>query len=134
MTQKEAVSLIGKGQSIIVQGLIARAWTEGFKQGAEDAKAAAFRAGFADGVKQAVAQSDGYQAGFADGISFANELASCCTWLALHDAFGFGGIRLARFNTALKAIYDTTLHPADLKDRLAAIGIVGKNWDEMEVL
>ena len=120
---QKVVASIGKGQNIMVQGLIARGYNEGFKDGADDAREASFRAGFLAGVKQAIEESPAYQAGFADGIAFANDLVTKCTFCVLHDHFKFGAGRISRLSEELLKMYDTTLHPADLTEKLASFGV-----------
>lgn len=131
MTQKEAVSIIGKGQTFIIQGLIAKAYTEGYKQGAIDARDGAYRSGYAEGVKKAIAESPAYQAGVQDGVTFANSLLSSCVYIVLHDEFGFGAGRITRLNEALIPLYDTTLTPAELRKRLAEFGVMTNCFDEL---
>lgn len=131
MTQQETVAAIGKGQTFIVHGLIAKGYTEGYKQGAIDARDGAFKAGFADGVKQAVSASPAYKAGVADGVAFANALMSSCFYVALNKVFKFGPVRFERLNNELLKIYDNTLSPAELRERLAKIGVVTNFFDDL---
>lgn len=131
MTQKEAVSIIGKGQTFITQGLIAKAYIEGYKQGAIDARDGAYKSGYADGVKKAIAESPAYNAGVEDGVSFTNSLLSSCVYVVLHDEFGFGAGRITRLNESLRALYDTTLTPAELRERLAKFGVVTNSFDDL---
>lgn len=131
MTQKEAVSIIGKGQTFIIQGLIAKAYIEGYKQGAIDARDGAYKSGYADGVKKAIAESPAYNAGVEDGVSFANSLLSSCVYVVLHDEFGFGAGRITRLNESLRALYDTTLTPAELRERLAKFGVMTNSFDDL---
>ena len=131
MTQQEAIATIGKGQTFIVHGLLAKAYTEGYKQGAIDARDGAFKSGFAEGVKQAIQDSKAYKAGVADGITFANTLMSSCFYLALNKAFKFGPVRIERLNNELLPLYDKTLSPAELRERLAKIGIETNYFDEL---
>lgn len=129
MTQKEAIATIGSGQSFIVQGLIAKAYTEGFKQGANETRNGAFKSGFTEGVKQAIKESPTYRAGLQDGVEFSNELLSSCFYIALHEAFGFGATRLIRLQEAMKPLYDKTLSPAELRERLASFGMTTNYFD-----
>lgn len=131
MTQQEAVATLGRGQSFIVQGLIAKAFTEGFKQGANEARNSAYKSGYTDGVKKAIAESPAYNAGVTDGVSFANSLLSSCMYIVLHDEFGFGAGRITRLNEALIPLYDTTLTPAELRERLAKIGVMTNSFDDL---
>lgn len=129
MTQQEAVATIGKGQTFIVQALIAQAFTEGFKQGAAEARNGAFKSGFAEGVKQAIKESPAYRAGLQDGVEFSNELLSSCFFIALHEVFGFGATRIIRLQEAMKPIYEKTLSPAELRERLASFGMTTNYFD-----
>ena len=131
MTQKEVIATIGKGQTFVVHGLLAKAYTEGYKQGAIDARDGAFKAGFADGVKKAIAESSAYKAGIEDGVAFANSLMSSCFYIALNKAFKFGPVRFERLNSELLPLYDKTLSPAELREQLAKIGVVTNYFDEL---
>lgn len=131
MTQKEMLATIGKDQNFIVQGLLAKAYTEGYKQGAIDARDGAYKSGYADGVKKAIAESPAYNAGIADGVTFANNLMSACFYIVLHDEFGFGAKRFIRLNEALIPLYDKTLSPAELRERLEKIGVMTNYFDEL---
>lgn len=129
MTQQEAVATIGKGQNFIVQGLIAKAFTEGFKQGANETRNGAFKSGFAEGVKQAIKESPAYRAGVQDGVEFSNELLSSCFYIALNKVFKFGPVRMERLNNELIPMYDKTLSPAELRERLAKFGMTTNYFD-----
>lgn len=129
MTQKEMLATIGKDQNFIVLGLLAKAYTEGYKQGAIDARDGAFKSGFTEGVKQAIKESPAYRAGAQDGVEFANELLSSCFYIALHETFGFGATRLIRLEEAIKPLYDQTLSPAELRERLASFGMTTNYFD-----
>lgn len=131
MTQKEMLATIGKDQNFIVQGLLAKAYTEGYKQGALDAKDGAFKAGFTEGVKQAIKASPAYRAGVQDGVEFSNELLSSCFYIALHETFGFGATRLIRLEEAMKPLYDQTLSPHELRERLAKFGMTTNYFDTL---
>lgn len=131
MTQQEAIATIGKGQTFIVHGLLAKAYTEGYKQGAIDARDGAFKSGYAEGVKKAISESAAYRAGLEDGIAFANTLMSSCFYLALNKVFHFGPVRFERLNNELLPLYDKTLSPAELRESLAKIGIVTNFFDEL---
>lgn len=131
MTQKEMLATIGKDQNFIVHGLLAKAYTEGYKQGAIDARDGAYKAGFTDGVKKAIAESPAYRAGVQDGVEFANELLSSCFYIALHKAFKFGPVRIQRLNDELIPLYDKTLSPAELRERLASFGMTTNYFDTL---
>ena len=131
MTQKEMLATIGKDQNFIVQGLLAKAYTEGYKQGAIDARDGAFKAGFTEGVKQAIKESPAYRAGIQDGVEFSNELLSSCFYIALHETFGFGATRLIRLEEAMKPLYDQTLSPHELRERLAKFGMTTNYFDTL---
>ena len=129
MTQQEAIATIGKGQTFIVQGLIAKAFAEGFKQGAIETRNIAFKSGFTEGVKQAIKESPAYRAGLQDGVEFSNELLSSCFYIALNKVFHFGPVRMERLNNELIPLYDKTLSPAELRERLAAFGMTTNYFD-----
>ena len=129
MTQKEMLATIGKDQNFIVQGLLAKAYNEGYKQGAIDARDGAFKSGFTEGVKQAIKESPAYRAGLQDGVEFSNELLSSCFYIALHEEFGFGATRIIRLQEAMKPIYDKTLSPIELRERLASFGMTTNYFD-----
>lgn len=131
MTQKEMLATIGKDQNFIVHGLLAKAYTEGYKQGAIDARDGAYKAGFTDGVKKAIAESPAYLAGVQDGVTFTNNLMSSCFYIALHKAFKFGAGRIARLNEELIPLYDKTLSPAELREELASFGVMTNYFDEL---
>lgn len=129
MTLQEVVNIIGKGQTFIVQGLIAKAFTEGFKQGSKETRDGAFKSGFTEGVKRAIKASPAYRAGLQDGVEFSNELLSSCFYIALHEEFGFGATRLIRLQEALEPLYDKTLTPTELRERLASFGMTTNYFD-----
>lgn len=131
MTQKEMLATIGKDQNFIVHGLLAKAYTEGYKQGAIDARDGAFKSGFTEGVKQAIKESPAYQAGVQDGVEFANELLSSCFYIALNKVFKFGPVRMERLNNELIPLYDQTLSPAELRERLANFGMTTNYFDTL---
>ena len=123
MSLQEMLAKVGKGQNFMVLNLLTQAYNEGFKAGAEEARDAAFKAGYTEGVKKAIGESPAYLAGITDGIDYTVCKMHGCICAVLHDRYRFGHVRLARTSDDLFNLFNTTLHPADLRERLAKIGV-----------
>lgn len=136
MSVTSAVAKYGAGQTIIVQGLIAKAYKAGMDEGSQLAKKEAFRNGMLKAANLKIKESDQYKIGFDEGVEAAKSwsLVSVLGALSavLHKRYRFTPQKLGEIMGDVTDKMQKALHPAELIKECRAFGLNIDQFNQFE--
>lgn len=136
MSVTSAVARYGAGQTVIVQGLIAKAYKAGMEEGSQLARKSAFREGMARATNLRIKESDQYKVGFDEGVESAKSwcLVSVLGALSivLHKRYRFTPPKLGEIMSDVTERMQKSLHPAELIKECREFGLNIDQFDQFE--
>lgn len=131
-----AVAKYGAGQTIIVQGLIAKAYKAGMDEGAQLARKAAYREGMLQAANLKIKEADQYKVGFDEGMTAAKtwSIVSMLGAISsvLHKRYRYTPSKLVEIMDDVTKKMDSALHPSDLIKECRAFGLNVDQFNEFE--
>lgn len=136
MSVTSAVAKFGAGQTVIVQGLIAKAYKAGMDEGSQLARKEAFREGMAQAANLRIKDSDQYKVGFDEGVESVKSwcLVSVLGALSivLHKRYRFTPPKLGEIMVDVTERMQKSLHPAELIKECREFGLNIDPFDQFE--
>lgn len=134
MSVTSAVAKYGAGQTVIVQGLIAKAYKAGMDEGSQLARKEAFREGMAQAANLRIKETDQYKVGYDEGVEAAKTWSVVAMLGALsavlHKRYRFTPAKLADIMNDITAKMEGSLHPSELIKECRAFGFNIDQFDE----
>lgn len=134
MSVTAAVTKYGAGQTVIVQGLIAKAYKAGMDEGSQLARKAAFREGMAQAANLKIREADQYKIGYDDGVTCARQwgLVTILGALSvvLHKRYRLTPKKLTEIMDEITKEMETHIHPAELIKICRDFGLNLDKFDE----
>lgn len=136
MSVTSAVTKYGAGQTVIVQGLIAKAYKAGMDEGSQLARKAAFREGMLQAANLKIKEADQYRVGFDEGVESAKawSLVSILGALSsvLHKRYRFTPKKLDEIMGDVTEKMQSALHPSELIKECRGFGLNLDQFNQFE--
>lgn len=136
MSVTSAVAKFGAGQTVIVQGLIAKAYKAGMDEGSQLARKEAFREGMAQAANLQIKDSDQYKVGFDEGVESAKSwcLVSVLGAIStvLHKRYRYTPRKLGEIMEDVTEKMQKALHPAELIKECREFGLNIDQFNQFE--
>lgn len=136
MSVTSAVTKYGAGQTVIVQGLIAKAYKAGMDEGSQLARKAAFREGMLQAANLKIKEADQYKVGFDEGVESAKawSLVSILGALSsvLHKRYRFTPKKLDEIMGDVTDKMQSALHPSELIKECREFGLNLDQFNQFE--